>query len=44
MGKKWQKEMETADKELSKRKVSGRKDMEKEIMMNSPPTTVTPRK
>ena len=39
------KELETADRERSQRKVRGRKKtMEKEIMVNSPLTTVMPRK
>ena len=45
--KEWQKneKLETADREHSKRKVRGRKKtMEKEIMVNSPLTTVMPRK
>ena len=38
-------ELETADRECSKRKVRGRKKtMEKEVMVNSPLITVMPRK
>ena len=40
-----QKELETVDRERSKRKVRGRKKtMEKEIMVNSSLMTVMPRK
>ena len=46
-GEEWEndtwKELETADRERSKRKVRGRKKtMKKEIMVNSPLTTVLP--
>ena len=49
VGEEWgnyrQKEWETPDRESSKRKVRGRKTtMEKESMVNSPLTTVMPRK
>ena len=40
-----QKELATADRERSKRRVRGReKTMEKEIMVNSPLTTLVPGK
>ena len=49
VGEEWenarQKELETADRECSKRKVRGRKKtMEKEFMVNLPLTRVMPRK
>ena len=36
--------MNTVNRERSNRKVKGKKTMEKEIMVNSPLTTVMPRK
>ena len=41
-GKK-KKELETADRERSKRKVGEKKTIEKEIMVNTALTTVTPK-